>query len=70
MHVQNHLKGENFEVQHQHDYENTKAKKSFNNRNKERNLKKKFDALEVCVTLAIFGEYVENTEFGKISDSS
>lgn len=69
MHVQNHLKGENFEVQHQHEYENSKAKiKWF--KNKERNEDKKFDASEAWVTLVVFGEYVEKTEFGKICDSS
>lgn len=50
MHVQNHLKGENFGVQHQHEYENIKANiKSFNSRNKERN-EEKFDVLEACGT--------------------
>lgn len=66
--MQNHLKEKTLKFSI-NKYENTKAKKSFNNRNKERN-ENKFDALEVCVTLVIFGEYVENTEFGKISDSS
>lgn len=53
MHVQNHLKRENFEVQHPtevYEYENLLAKiKSFNSRNKGRN-EEKFDVLGACVT--------------------
>lgn len=43
MHVQNHLKGENFEVQHQLEYERVKAKIKFCSRNEEM---KKSDGLE------------------------